>query len=211
MKKPVIVCAAILVLAVLVAAPAKAATTFNFGLKAGVSFSNVAWSDDDGSEKTLVRPTFGAFALVNLTPSLAIQPEINYLVTGEWWSYDGGKDIEEFTYLHIPILLKARLMKEGKIIPFAVAGPAIGFLLSAKEMDEDVKAFFKSTDFGLDFGVGAETALGDKLKGVIDLRFYLGLTNAYSAPAIMITALPMAPMDFTMHNRALTLTFGLVF
>ena len=43
MKKGVLVCAAVLVLAVLIAAPASAATKFNFGLKAGASSSNVKW------------------------------------------------------------------------------------------------------------------------------------------------------------------------
>jgi hypothetical protein len=209
MKKTVLVCAMVLVLAVLVAAPLKAATTFNFGGKVGLSFSNVAWSDDDGLEKMLIRPTFGAFALVNLTPMLALQPEINYLSMGEWWNDDGDKTVFSYNTLHVPILLRVRLMKEGKFVPFALAGPYVGFLLSAKESGFDATSFLKSTDFGLDFGAGAEFPLG-KMKGVVDLRFVLGLTNNYERP--VVTAIqPMAIMDFTEKNRALVLTFGLVF
>jgi len=121
MKKGVLVFAAVIVLAVLVAAPASAASKFKFGIKAGASSSNVKWSDDVGDEKSITKPTFGAFVVFELSPTLAIQPEINYLVTGEWWDFTGGTETENFTYLHIPILLKARLMKEGKFIPLVFA------------------------------------------------------------------------------------------
>ena len=202
MKRAIFASAAVLVIAGLVAAPAAAAGKINFGLKAGVSLSNVAWGAlDDGSEKNLVRPTFGAFAVFGLSPTLAIQPEINYLVTGEWW-YDGSdKIVEAFTYLQIPVLLKIRLMEEGKFIPVVFAGPAVMFLLSAKETGVDVKEFFKSTDFGLDFGLGGEIAAGN-MKAVLDARFYLGLTNAYKAD-------PEFP--FSMKNRAFSFTVGLLF
>ena len=207
MKKVILVSAVLLIFAGLVSAPVAAATKVNFGLKAGVSLSNNAWSDDDGTEKILVRPTFGVFAVFNLTPMLAIQPEVNYLVMGEWWGSDSLKIVEAFTYIHIPVLLKVRLMKEGKIIPALFAGPAIGFLLSAKEAGDDVKSFFKDTDFGADFGLGAEMAAG-KMKVVFDARFYLGLTNAFSRPAIVMA---LAPTDFTMKNRAFSLTVGVIF
>jgi hypothetical protein len=207
MKKGVLVCAAVLVLAVLVAAPASAATNIKFGLKVGASSSNVKWSDDVGDEKSITELTFGGFAIFELSPTLSIQPEIDYLVTGEQWDITDGNAVENFTYLHIPILLRARLMKEGKFVPVVFAGPAIGFLLSAKDSGEDVKEFFKSTDFGFDMGLGAEIALG-KMKGLIDFRYYLGLTNVYSAPDFVIT---VVPMDFTMKNAAFMLTAGIIF
>ena len=207
MKKGVLVCAAVLVLAVLIAAPASAATKFNFGLKAGASSSNVKWSDDVGDEKSVTELTFGGFVIFELSPTLAIQPEINYLVTGEQWDITEGTNVENFTYLHVPILLRARLMKEGKFVPVVFAGPAVGFLLSAKDGGEDVKDFFKSTDFGLDLGLGAEIALGT-MKALLDFRYYMGLTNVYSAPDLVIMELPM---DFTMKNAAFMLTAGIIF
>ncbi|MCK7515019.1 MAG: PorT family protein [Desulfobacterales bacterium] len=205
MKKTVLVLASVLVLAGLVVAPAAAANSLNFGLKAGMSLSNIAWNDDDGLEKMLIRPTFGAFALYNLSPTLAIQVDIDYMTTGEWWQ-DEGKIVETFNYLHIPVVLKARLVKEGKLVPFFLAGPAVGFLLSAKENDIDIKPWFKSTDFGADLGFGAEVAAGEKMKAFLEARFYLGLTNVYSPDLIML-----APIEYTMKNRALLVTVGLIF
>ena len=202
MKKIVIACVAVLVLTAVVSAQVK----FNFGVKAGVSMANNLWSDDDGTEKSILRPTFGVFALIELSPTLAIQPEINYLTMGEQWDITDGTAIETFNYLHIPILLRARLMKEGKFVPVVFAGPAVGFLLSAKDSGDDVKPFFKSTDFGADFGLGAEIGMG-KMKGLVDLRYYMGLTDAFKGSPIAI----MAPIDFSMKNRGFIFTVGLIF
>ncbi len=197
MKKCVLVCAAVLLLAALMPRPVAASVDVKFGLKAGVSLANNLWSDDDGMEKMLIRPTFGIFAVFNITPTLAIQPEVNYLTMGEWWS-DVIKVVETFNYIHIPVLIKARLMKEGKVVPVIFAGPAIGFLLSAKEAGDDVKEFFKSTDFGADFGAGVEMAAG-KTKLIFDARYYLGLTNAYNGTL------------FSMKNRGFIITAGALF
>ena len=199
MKKGLLVCAAALVLAVLVAEPVAAASKVNFGLKAGVSSSNVKWTDDDGTENSLTQATFGGLAILNLSPTLALQFEVDYLVTGETWdSEEFGTVTEKFGYLHIPVLLRAKLMKEGKFVPVVFAGPAIGFLLSAKDSGFDVKEFFKSTDFGLEMGLGAEIALG-KVKALLDARYYLGLGNAYYDP------------NMSMKNAAFMVTAGIVF
>jgi hypothetical protein len=213
MKKVLLVCAVFMVLAVLVASTASAATNIKFGIKAGASSSNVKWTDDEGDETSVTEPTFGAFVIFELTPTLAIQPEINYLVTGEKWEITGGTNVENFTYIHIPILLRARLMKEGKFVPVVFAGPAVGFLLSAKDGGEDVKEFFKSTDFGVDLGLGAEIALG-KMKALIDFRYYMGLTNAFNNETeVLGAAMLMEPLptDWSMKNAAFILTAGIIF
>jgi hypothetical protein len=200
MKKSVLVFAAVLVLAVFVAAPASAQSKFSFGLKAGASSSNVKWTDDVGDESSIIEPTFGGFAILNLSPNMGLQFELDYLVTGETWpSETYGTVKEKFGYLHIPVLFRYKFMTEGKFIPIVFAGPAFGFLLSANETGYgDVKEFFKPTDFGLDMGLGAEIALG-KMKALIDARYYLGLGNAYNDPGQ------------TMKNSAFLLTAGIIF
>jgi hypothetical protein len=172
--------------------------------------SNVRWTDDDGSESSLFQPTLGAFALVPLGSTLALQPEINYLVHGESWDTGDGKVTEKFTYLQIPILLRARLMKEGKFVPVLFAGPAVSLLLAAKETGEDIdiKEFFKSTDFGAVFGAGGEIAAG-AMKILLDLRYVLGLTNDYQPPDMVL--LMAAPIDFSMKTAAVVFTAGIIF
>jgi hypothetical protein len=213
MKKGLLVCAAFMVLAVLVASTASAATNIKFGIKAGASSSNVKWTDDEGDETSVTEPTFGAFVIFELSPTLAIQPEVNYLVTGEKWEITEGTNVENFTYIHIPILLRARLMKEGKFVPVVFAGPAVGFLLSAKDGGDDVKEYFKSTDFGVDLGLGAEIALG-KMKALVDFRYYMGLTNCFDQPDDLIGAAMLMeppPLDWSMKNSAFILTAGIIF
>ena len=212
MKKLAVVCAAVVFLVALLPRSAEAEVTFNFGVRAGVSLSNVSWSDDDGSEKSLLRPTFGILGVINLSRMFSIQPELNYLTTGEWWeddiSVDIWKVVETFNYLQIPVLLKVHLKPGGRVNPFLLAGPVVSFLLSAREKDylngdldddEDIKEFFKSTDFGAAIGGGAGFMVSS-VKVFVDLRYYLGLTNAYS----FIN-------KYTMKNRALILSTGVMF
>lgn len=194
MKKAVLVYAALLIMAVFVSA----ATTVNFGIKAGASSSNNKWSDDDGTEKSVVKPTFGAFAVINLSPTISLQPEVNYLVMGEQWDVTDGNAIEEFTYLHVPVLLKVRLVKKGDFVPVVFTGTGVSFLLSAKDSGEDVKDYFRSVDIGVDIGAGLEIALG-KMKALLDARYYLGLSNMYSGEG------------FSMKNRSFVLAAGLIF
>jgi hypothetical protein len=207
MKKVLLVCSAVLVLAVFV----PAAVTFDLGVKAGASISNQRWNDDDGTEKSLVKPTFGAFATFNFAENFAIQPEVWYLPMGEYWTWTAGsdnwKEVWVANYLHIPVLLKARLATKGKFVPFAFAGPSFGILLSAKnnhylngEFDSgvDVKAWHKSTDFGADLGLGAEMMMGT-LKLNLELRYYLGLLDA-SADEI-----------HTLKNNSLMIAIGVGF
>lgn len=209
MKKGVLVCALVLVLSVLVAVPASAATPIKFGLKAGLSVSNVRWTDDDGAEKSLLQPTFGGFILVPLGSTLALQPEVNYLVHGESWGSGADKVVEKFTYLQIPILIRARLMKEGKFVPVVLAGPAVSFLMSASETgaDIDIKPFFKSVDIGAVLGVGGELAAG-KMKLLLDLRYLMGLTNDYKEPPLMLMA---SPIDWSMKTAAFVFSAGIIF
>lgn len=199
MKRSVALCALALVLAALVAAPASAAIKINFGLKGGVSFSNVKWSDDDGSEQMLIQPTFGGFIVVPLGSSLAIQPEVNYIVHGEKWT-DGESITEKFTYLQVPVLVRIQLMKEGKIVPVLFAGPSVSFLMSATESGfGSVKEFFKNTDFGAVIGVGGIFGQG-KTKGLVDLRYVFGFTNNYAFST-----------EFSMKTAAFVVTGGIIF
>lgn len=212
MRKGLTVFAAVLLVATLVPRQAAAQVTFNFGVKAGASLSNVSWSDDDGREKPILRPTVGVLGVVNLSPMFAVQTELNYVTVGEWWEdtdfVDTWKIVEDFGYLQVPVLLKVRLIPESKVAPFLCAGPLLGVLLSAHEKEytdgelvDDIewKSYFKSTDFGVAFGGGAEFMAG-KLKVFVDARFNLGFTNVYQYTT-----------TYSMKTRALVVAGGILF
>lgn len=87
---------------------------------------------------------------------------------GKWsYSFEDVSYMEKdfFRYLHIPVLVKLRLVKGGSLRPILFAGPAVDFLLSARakyytegalDSDEDIKPYLKSTNTGLVFGAGLE-------------------------------------------------------
>ena len=58
-------------------------------------------------------------------------------------------------------------------------GPYVGFLLSAKESDDniDVKNYFNSTDFGLAAGIGVKIPISNTAKLFFEFEFQGGVTN----------------------------------
>jgi hypothetical protein len=208
MKKAVLVLAVVLLVTAFFPQEAAAKIDFTLGLRAGVSMSNISWSDDDGTEHSLVKPTFGLVGAFPLSQVLAIQAEIDYVTMGEWWEEEPWKTIETYNYLQIPVLLRAHLVRGGSTRPFLLAGPVVGFLMSAHhkdyfngELDDDTDAteYHSSTDFGAAFGAGTDFMV-KKLKLFVDIRYYLGLSNTYSDSEM-----------FSMKTRALLFAAGIWF
>jgi hypothetical protein len=61
---------------------------------------------------------------------------------------------------------------------FVEAGPQIGFLLSAKSRGEDIGDLYKSSDFGLNLGLGYNFT--EDLS--IALRYTIGLSDIADVP-----------------------------
>ncbi|MNE93941.1 hypothetical protein D3C80_1918510 [compost metagenome] len=100
------------------------------------------------------------------------------------------------SYINIPVLAKFFVTKA-----FAVeGGPQIGFLISAKDDGEDVKNFYKSADFGFNFGagynftdnlsVGLRYTVG--LSGVVDGGDYDDIDDYYDSAKNSVLALSLA-------------------
>jgi len=188
MKRCVVVCAVVLLLAAFAAGPAVAAVDFDLGIKAGVSMATYKWTGESASQ-SLTKPVFGVFAAFNLSKSFAIQPELYYLTQGGSWTevFEATtyKYVDRWNYLHVPVLAKYRFMPDKTLTPILFAGPAVSFLLSAhykyfvndfEEFDKDIKMWMKNTNFSAVFGAGIEYKM-DKLMLIFDVRYDLGLTN----------------------------------
>jgi hypothetical protein len=148
---------------------------FHLGIKGGTSIFKV-----DGkafSEEYLFGYNFGAFAEINFSKSIGIQPEVFWsqtnFRTGDQFSdqYPGGKDDVKgkLNYLNIPVLLNVHA---GKILTFQV-GPQFGILVNDhKNLFENGEEAFKKGDFSM-LG-GAQVNLGAlKIGG----RYAIGLAN----------------------------------
>jgi len=195
--------------------------------KAGVTLSNVAFSDDikdswgaDFGSK--IGFTVGIAAEIPLgSETWAIQPELLWIQKGYSYKYEEGGYKEDynytFNYLELPVLVKIR---SGNF--YAVAGPSIGYGIigkyngtysengdeiddsdlvyfggDASDYDEDEEWVDNALDVGIQLGAGVEVSVI-----VIELRYGFGLTNLYDER-------PGYPNDVKSQHRTLQLTMGI--
>ncbi|KAF2518520.1 PorT family protein [Flavobacterium salilacus subsp. salilacus] len=151
MKKLLLSAAAIMAFSVV-----SHAQEIKFGVKAGLNIADFGGDAETEGSRTGFHA--GGLAEFKLTETFSIQPELLYSMQGA-----KGKDIltgEEydlkFDYINIPIMAKYYLM-EGLSIE---AGPQVGFLMSAKAEDEDIKDSYKSIDIALNGGVAYDLPMG---------------------------------------------------
>ena len=141
-----------------------------FGIKGGVNLSTLTGEYEDDT-KSLVGFTVGGFAEIKVIERLSIQPELLYSAQGAKFEDAFGKYDAKLNYLNIPVLAKFYITKQFTV----EAGPQIGFLLSAKIDGEDAKDFYKSADFGFNFG--ACYNFTDNFSAGI--RYTVGLSGVY--------------------------------
>ena len=209
MKKAFVILSVFLCVAAF--APRPAAASVDFGLKGGLSMSNITWSTGDTDATSLTKPVFGAFVAFNLGPVLAVQPEVYYWTGGAKAEDTFEEDTVEmqlkFNYIHVPVLAKLHFGK-GSVKPMFFAGPAVSFLTTAREViylngaleeDMDVKEFLKSTDLSAVIGTGLELTMG-KLLLIFDARYNLGISNINAKSS-----------ETTMKNRAWMFMLGVGF
>jgi len=156
-------------LLVIVAVLAISASSFaqtTFGVKAGVNIANLEASGEGVSmsfdSKTGV--IIGGFAKFHLSEAFALQPELLYSQGGAKL----GDETFKADYLAIPVM--AKYYFGGFNVQ---AGPQLGFLMTAKAGDEDIKDEMNTTDFGFNIGAGYDLEMGLGF----DVRYNMGLSN----------------------------------
>jgi opacity protein-like surface antigen len=170
-------------LALCLVLPAKAQTYL--GVIAGLNLANVSPDPEpeglDLSNRTAFG--FGGILDVGLNESVTLRFEPMYLQKGAEATMN-GVDIEfNLAYLEVPVMLKFAF-GTGDTKPYIMAGPTVGFNLSAKQTismggnseEMDLKDDISSTDFGLGFGGGVNFLTG-KNSIFVEVRYTLGLTN----------------------------------
>ncbi|MBU2950724.1 PorT family protein [Tamlana agarivorans] len=140
------------------------AQDLQFGVKGGLNFANVM--GDQSENKDLVTAfNFGGMVEIPISEKFSVQPEIMFSGNG----FSINEDVTALNYLDIPVMAKYYLTKGLSI----EAGPQIGFLLSAKTEDIDVKDSYNNVNFGLSTGVGYKLDNGINFGA----RYNLGLSN----------------------------------
>jgi len=145
------------------------------GLKGGLNLANAVGSDaKDADMKMRIAYHFGGFVNIGLSDVLSFQPELLYNSVGTKLDDDVSLHMN---YFSVPLNLQYAIGN------FNIhAGPQFGFLLSAKakadvdgsSAEVDMKEFFKSTDLGINLGVGASFG---KLHA--SARYTMGITKVW--------------------------------
>lgn len=148
------------------------------GIKAGLNLANVSGDDADFIADNKMRTAFhaGVYATFNLSDQIAIQPELLYNSTGAKYEEDGETADLVTDYISVPVML---LYNINETINLQV-GPQFSFLTKGElkfdggSIDLKDEELLKSTDIGINFGVGANFG---KLNATA--RYCLGLGTAW--------------------------------
>ncbi|XMO86254.1 porin family protein [Algibacter sp. AS12] len=141
------------------------AQDIQFGAKLGINFANINGDNTSALDPITSLVNFGVVAEMPINEKFAFQPELMYSIQG----FSVGDDVVALNYLNLPLMGKYYISKGFSV----EAGPQIGFLLSAKNEDIDVKDNFKTVDFGANLGIGYKLDSGLNFGA----RYNLGLSN----------------------------------
>ena len=143
------------------------AQEFNLGVKGGLNFatltgennSEIGWTTDFN---------LGVMTEIKISDKFSFQPELMYSGQG-YGSNIPSEGTIALNYLNVPLMAKYYVTKGLSL----EAGPQMGFLLSTKGGTDTNKDQFKTTDLGVNFGVGYKLDNGLNFSA----RYNLGLTN----------------------------------
>jgi hypothetical protein len=164
----------------LAAAPTFAQSTVTGGVKIGVNFSKLTFSEEGDEDLTTDSKTglaIGGFVDVPITELFSFQPEILYSQKGGKQEIPGlGDSKVKIDLVQIPVLFKASFAGTS-VRPFVVAGPGFGFVTSAKIEEPDVDDLDIKDDVAsveVSGIVGAGVQFG---RGIIEFRYDHGFTD----------------------------------
>lgn len=168
----------VLLLAALLASPLASAQT-NFGLKVGVNAATVSGDTEGADLSSRLGFVAGGFLQFAVSPSLGIQPEVNFSQKGFKLMVEGAEATAKADYIEVPLLGVFRIPTNSALEIGVMAGPTLGIKVSegVSATDGDVTIdmgtdLFSSTDFGVAFGA----SVGSGPFGV-DVRYTLGLSD----------------------------------
>jgi hypothetical protein len=141
------------------------------GIKGGLNIANQKYSAEGFSISPDALIGFHIGGYVNIAPSekFSIQPELLFSTAGSKFDFDGASTETKLSYITIPVMLKFNPAPIFNIH----AGPQFGFLMSAKQDDEDIKDGLKGLDLGIGAGIGVDLPMGLNFTA----RYVAGLSN----------------------------------
>lgn len=157
----------------------------SMGIEGGLNLANISTtpSFNSGSKTGFM---IGGFADLGVSKVVSIKPGVRYIMKGYTTQFAGGNMTETYSYIEIPMMIKARLPL-NQVKPYFEAGPTLGIQLSANQeftfvgggqaQEQDSSPFYNAIDLGLYFGSGIEFNVAHNTDIFTGFGYSLGLTN----------------------------------
>jgi opacity protein-like surface antigen len=163
---------------------------------------NVSGSNSSEDYSSYLGFGIGAVVDRSLTGPLDLHAEPMFLQKGAKLKSGSTVILFKVHYLEIPLMFRYTFQLNESLLPYALAGPSIGLLTSAKYHnkdggEQDEKDNTKFFDFGVGFGGGVKYPWGNKTF-FGELRYVLGLVNINKEED-----------EFEVKNRGLQLVVGI--
>jgi Outer membrane protein beta-barrel domain len=176
----------------------------DFGAKAGVSISNLKFSDGDADTKSLTGLTLGAFAMYSISEQIQIHTGLIYTGKGCGFKIAAEDEFEgedpkiNISYLNIPIHGVYKIPVGGGFSENHVlisAGPYLGYAMSAKATPSEIGFNVNRLDLGFDVGAGFQFG-----KFLAQAQYSMGLSNIGAD----------FEDSYTAKNQTISITLGYV-
>jgi hypothetical protein len=203
-----------------------ASAQHRIGVIGGLNIANVDAEFDDATMDVSNKTVFGLGGVVDfrLSENFSLYAQPMYQQKGGVATQlDTNLDFPfKFAFLELPVFLKAEF--GNTVRPYLMAGPTIGYLLSADTEVEysgltfkgDLKEVTEKIDFGLGFGAGLRYPLST-VSIVVEGRYTLGLVNMQKGGTIDLSAGPIVEeIDWdkdadAYKNRGIQIMAGVAF
>lgn len=180
------------------------------GAKLGFNLTNQIYSEEDelvGDKSFGFGMVLGGFVTFIVNRDWAVQPEFLYVKKGAEYSFGRVSFKSSYDYLEIPVLAKYTIRVNEKFTPNVYAGPAAGFLVTARWKGEsssmDIGGRSNPAEVGL--AVGADwTANIEGHNVMVDIRYTRGLSRVNFA-------LTGEPEPGAIYNSTIGFTAGYLF
>lgn len=177
-----------LILTLFVVASFSSISFAQLNLKAGINLANQTFEAGGISFEPDSKIGFliGINYELSIAESISLRPGIQYSGKGSKIEILGTSSSASFNYIEVPVDF---VYNTGNLSLHA--GPYLGMLLSASSDGEDIKDEAKSTDFGINFGLGYNFGVAG-----VGLNYGLGLSNINDDGS-----------DGSVKNKVISITF----
>jgi opacity protein-like surface antigen len=165
----------------------RAESAVGFGVKLGLTVTNFASEDAEDTPflnfENKLGFAAGGLASIPLSPMVSLQPEFMFVTKGADVEVVGENlGYIALNYLEVPVLLRVDVPVTGSVAPFIVAGPALGFVLSARFVNNDgdtenLEDDIDDLDLGFILGGGLGIPLSSGGLFEIEVRYEHGLSD----------------------------------